>query len=150
MMGWLSHSISSSRVAAMASAFWWAFLTLARLLSTEASPPPLPGVLLLGGQMSVDWDLAAISDASFCFCPWWSSKEDISSNSLGGDPSSLHCLYTSRYKDWISSLLVWGPTSWTADMSTSGSSFGNSCQQPRQTIHSASFHPWSMACQNIS
>ena len=65
-------------------------------------------------------------------------KEDttssISSGSLGGDPSSLCCLYTSRYRDWISSLLVWGPTSWMADMSASGSSFGNSCQQPWQTI----------------
>ena len=93
--------------------------------------------------MSVDQDLAAISGASPCFCPWQSLKEDttssISSSSLGGDPSSLCSLSTSRYKDWISSLLVWVPTRWTVGMSTSGSSFGNSCQQPWQTFHSASF-----------
>ena len=81
--------------------------------------------------MSVSWDLAAISGAFLCFHPWWSLKEDttsaISSGSPGGDPGSLHCLYTSRYKDCISFLLVWGPTSWMADMSASGSSFGNSC-----------------------
>ena len=86
--------------------------------------------------MSVDWDLPSISDTSFCFCPWWSSKEDttssISSGSLGGDPSSLCCLYTSRYKDWISSLLVWGPTNWMVDTSASESSFGNSYWWPQQ------------------
>ena len=126
---------------------------LARLLSTKASLLPLLGVLLPGGWMSVDRDLSAVSGA-FCFCPWWSSKEDttssISSVSLGGDPSSLCCLYTSRYKDWISSLLVWWPTNWMADTSASGSSFGNSCWCPQQTIHSAFFCPWSAACQNIS
>ena len=104
--------------------------------------------------MSVDWDLAAISNASSCFHPWQSSKEDttssISSGSPGGDPRSLCCLYTSRYKDWISSLLVWGPTSWMADMSASGSRFGNSCWQPWQTVCSASFCPLSTVCQNIS
>ena len=72
---------------------------------------PLPGVLFLRGQMSVDQDLTSVSDVSSCFCPWWSSKEDttssISSGSPAGDPRSLCCLYTSRYKDWISSLLVW-------------------------------------------
>ena len=138
----------------MARVFWWASLMLAKLLSTEASILPLPGVLLHGGQVSGDWDLMAVSGAPFCFHPWWSSKEDttssISSGSPGGDPSSLCCLYTSRYRDLVSSLLVWGLTSWMADMSTSGSSFGNSCQQPQQTIHSASFCPWSAACQNIS
>ena len=105
MRGQLSHSISSSRVSAMASAFWWASPNLARLLSTEASLLPLPGVLLLGGWTSVDLDLTAISGALFCFCPWWPLKEDTTSSnssaSPGGDPSSLCCLYTSRYKDWI-------------------------------------------------
>ena len=126
---------------------------LARLLSTEASLLPLLGVLLLGGLMTFDWDLAAVSGASLCFCPGQSSKEDtissIISGSLGGDPSSLHSLYTSRYKDWISSLLVWGPTSWMVYMSTSESSFGNSCWWPQHTIHSTSFHPWSAVCWNI-
>ena len=37
-----------------------------------------------------------------------------------------------------------------ADMSTSGSSFGNLCWQPLWTICSASFHPWSVGCWNIS
>ena len=117
-------------------------------------PPPLPGILLLGGQTSVDLDLAAISGALICFCPWWCSKEDTtssnSSGSPGGDPSSLHCLYTSRYKDWFSFLLVWGPTSWTVDASASGSSLVNSCQWPQQTVRSASFCPGSAASQNIS
>ena len=54
--------------------FWWASLTLAKLLSTEASLLPLLGVLLLGGQASVDWDLTAISGAFFCFHPWQCSK----------------------------------------------------------------------------
>ena len=153
-MGWLSCSISSSRAATMARAFWWASLTLTKLLSSEASLLSLQGVLLLWSWVSVDWDLTAISGAFFCFHPWQTSKEDttssISSGSLGGDPSSLCCLYTSRYRDWISSLLVWGPTSWMADTSTSGSSFSNSCQWPWQTVHSASFCPWSAACWNIS
>ena len=152
--GWLSHSISSSRVATMARAFWWASLTLAKHLSTEASLPTLLGVLLLGGWASVDWDLTAISGVFSCFCSRWSLQEDtassINSGSPGGDPSSLCCLYTSRYKDWISSLLVWGPISWTADTSASGSNFGNSCWWPWQTVHSAYFCPWSAACWNIS
>ena len=117
MRGQLSHSISSSKAATMASAFWCPSLTWARLLSKEASLLPILGVLLLGGRMSVDWDLTAVSGASLCFCPGWSSKEDttssISSGSPGGDPGSLCSLYTSRYKDWISSLLVWGlPAGW--------------------------------------
>ena len=120
----------------------------------QSLPPPPPRGPGPWGQASGDWDLMAVSGAPLCFCPWQSSKEDtsspISSGSPGGDPSSLHCLYTSRYRDWISSLLVWGPTSWMADTSASGSSFGNSCQQPQQTIHSSSFCPWSAACWNIS
>ena len=106
---------------------------------------PLLWVLLLGSQKSVDWNLTAISGTSLCFHPWQSSKEDttssISSGSPGGNHSSLHSLYTSMYKDWISSLLVWGPISWMADMSASGSSFGNLCQWPWQTIHSTLLLP---------
>ena len=138
----------------MARAFWWASLMLSKLLSTEASLLPLLGVLLLGGQVSVYGDFRAISGVFFCFHPWQSSKEDstssISSDSLGGDPGSLCCLYTSRYRDWISSLLVWGPTSWMTHMSAFRSSFSNSYQWPWQTVCSASFHPWSAVCQNIS
>ena len=108
--GQLSHSISFSRAAAMASTLWWAPVTLARLLSTEDSLLPLSGVQYLGGQTSFGWDLAAVSDVLLCFYPWQSSKEDttssISSGSPGGDPGSLCCLYTSRYKDCISFLLV--------------------------------------------
>ena len=76
--------------------------------------PPLPlRGLVTGGWMSFSWGLAAVSGALLCFCPWCSLKEDttssISYGSPGGDPSSLHCLYTLRYKDCISSLLLWGP-----------------------------------------
>ena len=108
--GWLSHSISSSKAATMASAFCWVFLTLARLLSTEDSLLSLLGVWFLGGQMSIDRYWATVSGALLCFCPWQSSKEDttssINSSSPGGNPGSLHCLYTSRYKDCNSSLMV--------------------------------------------
>ena len=108
--GQLSHSISSSKATAVASAFWWAFLTLARLLSTEDSLLSLLGVQFLGGQTSIDWYQATVSSALLCFCPWQSSKEDttssINSGSPGGNPGSLCHLYTSRYKDCNSSLLV--------------------------------------------
>ena len=106
----MSHSISSSKAAAMAIAFWWAFLTLARLLSTEDSLLSLLGVQFLGGQMSVNQYWATVSSALLCFLPWQSLKEDttssINSGSPGGNSGSLHCLYTSRYKDCNSSLLV--------------------------------------------
>ena len=93
--------------------------------------PPLPlKVQLWGGWMSIDWCQATASDAFLCLCPWQSSKEDTTSSnnsgSPGGDPGSLLCLYTSRYKDCNSSLLLWELTSWMADKSTSGSSFGSS------------------------
>ena len=49
LAGWLlSHSISSSRAATVASAFGGAFLTLARLLSIKDSLLPLLGVCFLG------------------------------------------------------------------------------------------------------
>ena len=50
----LSHSISSSKAAAVATALQWASLTLAMSPSAEVSLLPLLGVLLLGGWMS-DW-----------------------------------------------------------------------------------------------
>ena len=46
----LSHSIFSSKVAAVARALWWASLTLARFLSAAVFLLPLLGILLLGGQ----------------------------------------------------------------------------------------------------
>ena len=115
------------------TSFYWGF------------PPPPPRGLAPGGWASVGWDLAVISGTLLCFCPLQSLKEEtnssISSGSPGGDRGSLCCLYTLRYKDCISFLLVWGPTSWMAYTSTSGSSFGNSCWWPWPTICSASFCP---------
>ena len=108
--GQLSHFISSSKATTMASAFRWAFLTLARLLSTENSILSLSGVQFLGCQTSIDWYWATVSGTLLCFCPWQSLKEDttssINSGSPGGNQGSLHCLYTSRYKDCNSFLLV--------------------------------------------
>ena len=98
--------------------------------------------------MSVDLDLTAISGALLLFPPLavFKGRHHLLQSALAlwvETPSSLHCLYTSRYKDWISFLLVWGPVSLMADTFASRSSFGNSCWWPQQTIHSASFHPWS-------
>ena len=132
---------SCSKAAATTRALQWASLTLARLLSLEVSL--LLGVLLPGGLMSVDLGSPNICGVSLHSHPWQSSKEDTtsvtSSGSLDGDPGSLWSLYTS----------FWGPTSWMVGTSTSGSSFSNLCQQPQQTICSASFCPCSEACWNI-
>ena len=95
--GWLSHSISSSKAAAITRVLWWASLTLVRLLSLEASL--LWGFLLLGGWTSVELGSPDICGVSLCSHPWQSSKEDTtsatSSGSPGGDPGSLQSLYTS-------------------------------------------------------
>ena len=137
--GQLSHSISFSRAAAMAITFWWAPPTFTRLLSTEDSLLPLSGVWCPGGWTSFGWGLAAVSGALLCFHPWQSSKEDttssISSGSPGGDPGSLCCLYTLRYKDFISFLLVWGLPA------------GQQISLPQGPALATpvSFHPWSTA-----
>ena len=59
----------------------------------------------------------------------------------------------SEYTWWksspISSGVVWYPTSWMADASSSGSSLGRLCLQPWHTNPSASFHPDSAACLSI-
>ena len=72
----------------MASAFWWASLTVSKLLSTELSLLSLPRALLLMGWAVASWDLAVVPNIFPSFCPWWSSKEDatssISSSSLVG------------------------------------------------------------------
>ena len=67
--------------------------------------------------MAISQDLAAVSGALICFHPWQSLKEDttssINSGSPGGDPRSLCCIYTSRYRDCNSSLLGEGlPAGW--------------------------------------
>ena len=88
-----SLSISSSRVAAVASAFWWASCTVAGLLSTELSLFPFWGMLLLEEWGSLGWGLTVAADAFSSLYPWWSSREDSTSSSStgsqGGDPGSL-------------------------------------------------------------
>ena len=71
---WLNLSISSLRVATMASAFWWASHTVARLLSTELSLFPFWGALLLEGWGSSRQGLAVAADALSSLHPWWSSR----------------------------------------------------------------------------
>ena len=94
--GWLSHSISPSKVAAVARALWWASLALVRLLSLEASLPL--GVLFLRVWPPVDLGSHDVCGISLHSCPWQSPKEDttsaMSSGSLDGDPVSLQSLYT--------------------------------------------------------
>ena len=84
MRGWLSHSISSSKVATVVRAFWWASLTSARLLSTEAPLSPLLGVLLLEGQTSAGLSFPVICDVLPLSCPWQSSKEATTSSTSFG------------------------------------------------------------------
>ena len=99
MRGQLSHSISSCKVATMARAFWWASLTSARLLSTEAYLLPLQGVLLLGGWTSVGLDSSVFCGVLPLSHPCQFSKgattSAMSPGSPGGDPGSLQSLYTS-------------------------------------------------------
>ena len=151
--GWFNHSISSSKVAAIARAFWWASLTSVRLLPVAASLLSLLGVLLLGGLTSVGLHSPAACGTSPLSHPWQSSREattsSTSSGSLGGDPGSLWSLYTLWYRNSICFLLVWGPTSWMAGTSASGSSFSRPWQQPQQTICSASLCPCCKACRYI-
>ena len=59
----LNLSISSSRVATMASAFWWASQTVARLFSTKLSLFPFWGMPLLEEWGSSGWGLAVAVDA---------------------------------------------------------------------------------------
>ena len=150
----LSLSISSSRVATMASTFWWAIHTMTRLHSTESSFLLLWGVLLLEEWKPSEWGCAGAAGAFSSSHPWWSGREDSTSLSMagspGGDPGSLCSLYTSNYISSSSSLVISSPTSWTADMPTSGFIWGMFCQQPQQMIHSASFCPLTAACLNIS
>ena len=78
-MGQLSHSISSSRVAAVARALQWASLISARLLSVEMSVLPLLGVLPLGGWMLTGLGSSIIHGDLLPSHPWWSSRKDTTS-----------------------------------------------------------------------
>ena len=91
----LNLSISSLRVATMASAFWWASQTVARLLSTKLSLFPSWGMLLLKEWGSSGQGLAMAVGAFSPFCPWWSSREDSTSSSSTGSPGGdLESLYS--------------------------------------------------------
>ena len=60
---WLNLSIPSSRVATMASAFWWASQTVTRLLSTELSFLPFWGTSLLE-----EWGSSKMGPRHGCWC----------------------------------------------------------------------------------
>ena len=162
-MDWLSLLIFSSNGAAAARALLQASLAAASSLLAEVPCLPLHGVLCFAlaehqQVLTLPVPLAAcpLSD-SFC-CNIWFLKEDTTSlvSSLvcwgphGGDPGNLLSLYTWWYRSLISSLLVCGPTTWTAEMSACGSRCGRPCQQPWQIICSASLLPEWAAWRNIS
>ena len=92
----LNLSISSLRVAAVASAFRWASQTVARLLSTELSFFPFWSMPLLEEWGSSGWGLTMAAGAFSPFHPWWSLREDSTSSrsagSPGGNLGSLHNL----------------------------------------------------------
>ena len=155
---WLSLSILSSKAAADARTLQWASLTSARSLSVEVS------LLLLLGVLFHDVWASAGSDSFSPLGGWppfhlrWFFKEDttsltnssVHSGPHSGDHGSLWSLYTWQYRSLISSLLVWGPTAWTAEMSTCRSRCGRPCQWPWWIICSTSFLPEWAACRNIS
>ena len=144
---WLSLSISSSRVATMASA-------VARLHSMVLSFLLLWGVLPLEGWEPPGWGCTVASGVLSSSLFGWSGREAITSSSMpgspGGDLGSLCNLHTSKYISSSSSLVLSGPTSWMVGMPASGFSQGMFCWWPWQTIHSASFCPSTAACLNIS
>ena len=123
-------------MAAIARAFWLASLTSVRLLSIEASLLALLGVLLLGGQTSVNsWLPDCLQWFALSPTPGSQSNEDTTLCYEFWLPrrrprQPLNRVYTPHSKGTqISFLLVWYPTSWMADSSLSGSSFSNPCQQ---------------------
>ena len=147
MRGQLSCSISSSKVATVARAFWWASLTSVRILSAEASLFSFLGVLLLGGQKSVGLGSLITCGVLPPFHPWQSSKED---------KPQLQVLALWQETPVASrvciphSIRMWTPPCWSGALPAAlGPSFVRPCQQPWWIIHSASFCPCSEACWNI-
>ena len=77
----------------MASTFWWASCTVAKLLSTELSLLSFQEALLLKGWGSASQDLVVAADVLCSLHPWQSLREDTTflsyAVSPGGDPGSL-------------------------------------------------------------
>ena len=77
----------------MASTFWWASCTVAKLLSTKLSLFSFQEAPLLEGWGSAGQDLAVAADVLSSLPSWQSSREDTTSSSYagspGGDPGSL-------------------------------------------------------------